>query len=126
VDVPSSGSRSGSKSVSSLLSWADVSSVNYYAEGKDVCVNAYPAGKLTMLRHWALEVLKDEEGGVPGRGGIVSGVGSGLGSGVGPRVCCLSRLGGGALVPSRLQHVRGLCVVPGRQSRYPGIWFDEA
>jgi len=115
VDVPSSGSISGSKSVSCSVSWADISSVNDSAQGRDQCDYVYPAGKLTISRHRALEVLSVEVGGVPCRDGVGSGVGSG--------VCCLCRLDEGTPVPLRLERVYGLFAVPFGYGRHPGMWF---
>jgi len=72
-----------------------------------------------ILRCWAAEVLPAEAGGVPGRGGVGCGVGSGAGNGV----WCLRRLGGGAPVPLRLQHVCEFVAVRFLQGRHPGVRF---
>jgi len=60
---------------------------------------------------WNAEVLPVGPGGVPGSGGVGSGV------------CSLRRSGGGAPVPLRLQRVWGFIAVPFWQGRQPAIWF---
>jgi hypothetical protein len=50
MDVPLSGSISGSKSVLCSLSWADASGVQDTAPGRKVSKYTYPAGKLMILR----------------------------------------------------------------------------
>ena len=57
------------------------------------------------------EVLPVGEGGVPGGGGVSSGIRS------------LRRVGGGAPVPLRVQRVCGFFVVPFWQGRQPDFWF---
>ena len=89
VDVPSSVSISGSKSVSCWLSWAEASPVNDSAQGRAGCEYAYPAGKLTIWARLAAELLPAAVSGVSGKGGVA----------------CLRRLGGGAPVPLRLPRV---------------------
>ena len=111
MDVPSSCSISGLKSVSCSLSWAGTSRANNSAQGIDVCEYAYPAGKLKILRHCAPEELPVEAGGVPGRDGVGSGV------------CRLHWLHRGVPVPLRLQHVCGLFVVAFWQGSHSGLWF---
>jgi len=68
-----------------------------------------------ISRCWSPEVLPVDASGVPGRGGVGSGVGSGF--------CCLRRLGGGAPVPLHLQRVCRFFEVPFWQGRHPGVWF---
>ena len=115
MDVSTSGSISGSKSVSCSLSWADRSRVHDSAQGRDVCEYAYPVGKLMIWRRWAPEVLPLKARGIPGRGGVGSGVGSGA--------CCLSWLGEGAPVLLRLQLFCGYFALPFWQGRHLGVWF---
>ena len=118
MDVRSSGSISWLKSGSCSVSLADVARVNDSAQGRDVYYYPYPAGKLTIWRGWAPEVLLVEAGGVLGRGGIGSGVGSG--------VCCLHLLAGGAPVPLRPQRISGFFAVPFWQGRHWGMWFRRS
>jgi len=119
VDVPTSGDKSGSKSVLCSLSRADISRVKDSVQERDICEYAYVAGKLMILRLWAPELIPVEVGSVPGRGGVVCGVGSRVGSGV----CCLRLLGVGVPVPLRLQRVCRLFAVQFWQNRHPGGWF---
>jgi len=56
-------------------------------------------------------VLPVEAGGVPGGGGVGSGIRS------------LRQAGGGAPVPLRVQHVCGFFAVPFWQGRKPDVWF---
>ena len=111
VDVPSSVSISGSKSVLFWLSWADASRVQNSAQGRDVCEYSYPAGKLTIWARWAAQLLPVRVGGVSGRDGVSS------------RVGYLRRLVGGAPVPVHLHCVCRFFAVPLWQSRDPAVWF---
>jgi len=70
VDVPSSVSISGSKSVSWWLSWAHASNVLNSPQAGVVCEFVYPAGKLTLSECWALSLLPGGTGGVQGICGI--------------------------------------------------------
>jgi len=99
-----SGSKSGSCSVSS-------SSSKKSAQGRAVCEYVYAACKLTIPDRWAPEVLPVGAGGMPGGGGVSSGVHT------------LPRAGGGAPVPLCLQHVCGFFAVPFWQERQPDVWL---
>jgi len=104
---PSSVSISGSKSVSCSVS----STSNHSAQGRAVCECVYLAGKLTIWEGWTPEVILVGAGGVPGRGGVGSGVRS------------LHRSGGGEAVPLHLQWVCGFIAVPCWQGRQSDVWF---
>ena len=66
---------------------------------------------MMMSDGWALEVLPVGAGGVPGRGGVASGVRT------------LRRAGVGAPVPLRLQPVCRFFAVPFWQGRQEGNWL---
>jgi len=111
VDVPSSVSISGSKSVLCCLSWAKASSIKNSAEERDVCEYAYPASELTIWVHSAPELSPVGAGGISGGGGVSSAVG------------CLCLSGEDAPGPVRLHRVGGFLGVPFQQERHPAIWF---
>jgi len=108
VYYPSSVSISGWKSVSC---WVFSSSSKNSAQGRAVCEYVYPAGKVTISEGWAPEVLPVGAGGMPGGGGVGSGVGS---------PCWAGR---GAPVALHLQCDCGFFVVPFWQGRQPDVWF---
>jgi len=110
VYKPSSVSLSGLKSVSSSVSslWKNSAQVRALSE------SVYPAGKLTTWESGTPEVLPVAAGGVPGSGGIGSGVRS------------LRWSGGGAPVPFCLQRVCRFFTVPFWQGRQPDIWFWQS
>jgi len=111
VDVLSSVSISGSKSVSCWLSWADASRVKNSAHGRYGSEYTYPAGKLAIWERSALEMSPVGVWGVPGTVGVGSGVG------------CPHRSGAGAPVPLPLQRVWKFFVMPFWQKRHPAMWF---
>jgi hypothetical protein len=84
-----------------------------HREKKYVNTHIQPANEI--CEHWAPEVLLVGAGGVPGCGGIGTGVGAGLGS--------LCRLDGGAPVLLRLQCVSGIFVLPFCQERRLAVWL---
>ena len=108
VYYSSSVSIFGSKSVSCSVS---SSSSKHSAQGSAVHEYVYPAGHRKISAGWAPERLPVGAGGVPGGGGI----GSGLRS--------WRRAGGGAPVPLCLEHVCGPFAVPLWQGRQPEAWF---
>jgi len=112
VDVLSSVSKSGSKSVSRLQSLAYASWLKNWALGSEVCIYTYPVGTPSIADGWAASLLP----------GGTSGVSCGcvVGSGVG----CLSHSGGGAPVPLHLQCLWGFCAVPCWQGRQPSVWIS--
>jgi len=112
VDVPSSVSKSGLKSLSRLRSLAFVSRLENWALGRGECINIYLGGTPSISDMWAASLLPGGTGGVSG------------GCGVGSGVSCLSCSGWGAPVPMRLQRVRGFCAVPIWQGRQPSVWFS--
>jgi len=105
VDVPSSVSKVGLKSLSPLGSLAYATRLKNEELGRGVYIYTYPGGT-----RWIWDKCADSL--LPGGTGGVSG-GCGIGSGVG----CLSRCDGGALMPLRLQSVWGFCAVQFWQGR---------
>jgi len=105
---PSSVSISGSKSVSCPVS---SSASKYSSQGRAVWKYVYPASELIISAGWAPEVLPVGVGGVPGEGGVGSGI------------CSLRRAGVGAPVLLRVQLVCGFFAVPFWQGRQPDLWF---
>jgi len=102
----SSVSISGSKSVSCSVS---SSSSQNSPQGSAVCEYVYPAGTLTIPDGWAAHFLLVGAGGVPGRGGVGSGVHT------------LRQAGGGAPVPLCLHRVCGFFAVPFWQGSQPDV-----
>jgi len=114
VDVPSSVSISGSKSVSYWLSWAYASWVKNSAQWGEVCQYTYPAGKLTIWEHWAPPLLPGGVGAVPGTDHIGAGV------------SYLCQLCPAASIPLHPLRVCGFCAVPFWQGRHPSGWFWQS
>jgi len=114
VDVSSSVSKSGSKSLSCLRFLAYASWLISWALGRGVGIYTYQGATPSISDQCAGSMLPGGTGGVSG--------GCGIGSGVG----CLSRSGGCAPVPLRLQRVWGICAVPFWQGRQPSVWFCQS
>jgi len=114
VDVPSSVSKSGSKSLSCLRSLAYASWLKDWALGRGVCIYTYHGGTPSIWDRWAASLLPG------GRSGVSDGcvVGSGVG--------CLSLSRGDAPVPLGLQRVWGFCAVPSWQGRQPSVSFSRS
>jgi len=93
-------SLSGLKFVLCCLFRPFASRVKQSAQGRQECEYTYPAGKLSVTEHSAPWLLPGGAGGVPGCGGIGSGVG------------CHRQLGGGASGTLNLQHICWVLVVP--------------
>ena len=114
VDVPSSVSKSGLKSLSRLLSLAYASRLKTWALGRGVGIYTYPGGTPWISDKCAAALL------LGGRGGALGGCGFGFGVG------CLSRFGGGPPMPLRPQLVWGLCAVPFWQGRQLSVWCSQS
>ena len=113
VDVSSSVSKSGSKSLSCLRSLAYASWLKNWALGIGLWIYTYPGSTPSIWDRWACFLLLGGTCGISGGFGIDSGVG------------CLSRSGGGAPMPLHLQRVWGFCVMPCWQGRQPSVWFSR-
>jgi len=85
----------------------------YSVPEREVHIYTYPGGTPSISEVWAPSLLPGAPGGIPGRCSICSDVG------------CLSRSGGGAPVPSNLQHYWGFCTVPFSQGRQLFIWLSS-
>jgi len=109
VDVPSSVSKSGLKSLSHLRSLAYASRFKHWALGRGVCIYIYLGGTPSISDMWAASLLPGGTSGVSGWCGVSSGVG------------CLSYSCGGTPVPLHLQRVWGLCAVPFWQGGQPSV-----
>jgi len=117
VEVPSSGSISGSKSVSCWQSGAYASRAENSVQIREVCEYAYPAGKLWIWELRTPALLLGGTGGVLGSGGVL-----GRG-GIGSEVSCLHQLGGCAADSLSLQHGCGFVAVICCKGRHPSMWF---
>jgi len=114
VDIPSSVSISGLKSVSCWLCRAYASRVKHSAQGREICEYTYPAGKLWILECCAPELFQDGASAVPGWLGVGSGVG------------CLHWSGEGASVPLHLKRVYAFFPVQFWQPRHLVVWFWQS
>ena len=106
MDDPWSVSISGLWSLSCWLSWTYASSLTNWALGKGECEYTYLGGKLSIWERLAPSCSPCGPGGVPGRGGVSSGVG------------WLGGLDGGAPVPLHLQ-----CSVSNGSTFGPGRFY---
>jgi len=114
VDVPSSVSESGSKSLSRLRSLAYASRLKNWALGRGIRIYTYLDGTPSISDRWAASLLPGGTDGVSGGCGVSSGV------------SCLSCASGGAPMPLRYQRVWGFCAVLFRQGRQPLIWCSRS
>jgi len=111
VDVSSSGSISGLKSWSCWLPWAYASRLKNWALGTAACEYTLLGGKLTISEHWNPSLSPGDTGGIPGEGGVSSGVG------------CLCRSGECAPISSHLWDVSWYFVVRRYQGRHRSVMF---
>ena len=113
VDVPSSVSKSGLKSLSRLRSLPYASRLEHGAFGRGVCIYAYLGGTRSIYKMTPPSLWVGRAGGVA--------------SGCGDRslVGCLSQAGGGVPAPLCLQRVWGFCAVAFGQRKQPSIWCSR-
>ena len=111
MDVPSSASISGLKSVSCWLSWAYTSRLENWALGRGACDYTHLGGKLLIWELWAPSLSPGDAGGILGRGGVSS------------SVSCLCWSGVGATVHLGLPPVSIFIAVLFWQGRHSSMWF---
>ena len=113
MDVPSSVSKSGIKSLLRLWSLACASRLKNWALGSGVCIYTYLGSTPSISAAWDHSVPPGCTGGIPSGGGVSSGVG------------CLSWSGRDVAMPLRLQRVCAFCTVPCWQGTQPPIWLAQ-
>jgi len=104
VDIRSSVSKPGIKSISCLPSLAYTSRLKNWASWRGIFIYIYLGGTPSISELWAPSLATAEGGSIPGGGG--------------------ARSGGGGPVSLRLQRVWWFLDVPCWQGRQPSVWFS--